>query len=496
MSDRREGNAIALAKTPNISALLERYPSSTLVSSGLSVGLPPGQMGNSEVGHLTLGAGRIIFQDLTRINSALADGAFRDHPVLNAEILNLKERGRALHIMGLLSDGGVHSHIDHLYAVIEVVKRCGLDKLYIHPFLDGRDTAPRIGAAYIKALEDFIARAGLGTIATVSGRYYAMDRDRRWDRLKRAYVALTEGHGMKASTAVEAVKEAYARGETDEFVRPTVITSDGKPTAFVRDGDGVLFINFRADRAREITAAFTDPDFTGFERKTRPELTAFVCMTEYDDAFDLPVLFPRKAVNNILGEVLSRSGIKQFRVSETEKYAHVTFFFNGGMEEPFEGETRLLIPSITDVPTYDIRPEMRAVEIADAAVGAVKSGDYGFILVNFANGDMVGHTGVIEAAIKACEEVDKSVGRLVEAARAGGWVAIVTSDHGNVEQMKDDGQDGPHTAHTCGLVPIIVVDDRMKGKELKKGGLSDVAPTVLKIMGIEVPPEMEGTPLL
>lgn len=496
VSSEKDCNATSLADTPTLDGLVQRYPSTLLNSSGLSVGLPKGQMGNSEVGHLTLGAGRVIYQELTRINTSITDGSFYENPTLNALIMNVKERGAALHLMGLLSDGGVHSHISHLYALLDVAKKRGLEKVYIHAFLDGRDTPPTSGRGFIEALQANIKKIGVGRVATVTGRYYAMDRDRRWERVRKAYGALVEGEGVKAEDPVAAVMRAYEKKETDEFVQPRVITSYGKPTATVWDGDSVIFFNFRADRARELTSALVSADFTGFERKKRPRLTNFLCMTEYDKEFDLPVLFPPQEFKNILGEVLNRSGVEQFRVSETEKYAHVTFFFNGGREEPYPGEKRLLIPSVKDVSTYDRAPAMRASEIADAAVEKITGGMQGFILMNFANGDMVGHTGDLHAAIKACEAVDRAVGRVVDAALKKGWAVIVTSDHGNSEQMSEEGSDEPYTAHTTNNVPFILVDDERSATELRpEGGLADVAPTVLKIMGIEAPPEMEGEPL-
>jgi 2,3-bisphosphoglycerate-independent phosphoglycerate mutase len=453
-------------------------------------------MGNSEVGHLTLGSGRIIYQELTRINKSIANGSFYENPTLNGLIMNVKERGAALHIMGLLSDGGVHSHITHLYAILDVAKKRALDKIYIHAFLDGRDTPPASGKGYIEGLLANIKKIGVGRIATVSGRYYAMDRDRRWERVRKAYAALVEGEGVKAEDPTGAVEKAYKRGETDEFVQPTVIMSYGKPTATVWEGDSIMFFNFRADRARELTTAFISNDFEGFERKIRPRLATFLCMTEYDQEFDLPALFLPQELKNILGEVLSRNDIEQFRVSETEKYAHVTFFFNGGLENPYPDEERLLIPSVKDVPTYDKYPSMRAPEITEAAVEKIKEGRHSFILVNFANGDMVGHTGDLHAAIKACEAVDRAVGSVVDAALDKGWAVMVTSDHGNVEQMMDEVTGEPYTAHTTSKVPFILVDDERRAITLRQdGGLSDVAPTLLKTMALEAPPDMKGEPL-
>jgi 2,3-bisphosphoglycerate-independent phosphoglycerate mutase len=493
---KKDGNATLLADTPNLKRLLQRYPSTTVNTSGLSVGLPKGQMGNSEVGHLTLGSGRIIYQELTRINKTIADGSFYENPTLNGVIMNVKERGAALHLMGLLSDGGVHSHITHLYALLDVAKKRGLNKVYIHAFLDGRDTPPTSGRGYIEGLLANIKKIGVGRIATISGRYFAMDRDRRWERVRRAYDALVEGEGVKAEDPTKAVERAYEKKETDEFIQPIVIMSYGKPTATVWNDDSIIFFNFRGDRARELTTAFITTDFAGFDRKKRPRLATFLCMTEYDREFELPVLFQPQELKNILGEVLSRNGVEQFRVSETEKYAHVTFFFNGGMEKPLPGEERFLIPSVKHVPTYDKFPSMRAPEIADAAVEKIKEGRHRFILMNFANGDMVGHTGDLHAAIKACEEVDRGVGRVVDAALDKGWAVLVTSDHGNCEQMIDEVTGEPYTAHTSRKVPFILVDDERSAITLREGaGLADVAPTLLKIMALEVPPDMDGEPL-
>jgi 2,3-bisphosphoglycerate-independent phosphoglycerate mutase len=496
LNPEKSGNAIALASTPNLTRLASEYPTTAIGTSGYSVGLPEGQMGNSEVGHLTMGAGRIVFQELTRITREIENGEFHKNPVLTGLLDKVKDRGASLHVMGLLSDGGVHSHMEHLYAVIEAGKRRGIEKIFIHAFLDGRDTPPSSGKGYMEELDRYIGKTGAGRVATVSGRYYAMDRDNRWERVKQVWGAMVEGAGLKVFDPVEAVQEAYDRGETDEFVTPTVIVSEGRPVATVNDGDGMIFFNFRADRAREITRAFVSEDFEGFERTTRPALAGFACMTEYDKSLNMPVLFKPQGLLNILGEVLSKKGVKQFRVSETEKYAHVTFFFNGGREEPFPGEQRLLIPSVKDVPTYDKKPEMRAMEIASAAVEKINSGQCSFLLMNLANGDMVGHTGVLEAAISACETVDKAVGMVTDAAVRNGWSVIITADHGNAEQMIDPATGGPFTAHTTNLVPMILVDSEKKGVKLRDGGgLEDIAPTVLKLMGIEKPAEMNGKPL-
>lgn len=492
----KDGNATLLAATPNITRLMRDYPFTVINTSGESVGLPHGQMGNSEVGHLAIGAGRVVYQELTRIDRAAQDGEFRKISLLNSLIDELKQKDKALHLMGLLSDGGVHSHINHLYAIIAAVASRGLKKIYIHAFLDGRDTPPDSGIGYVSALCDFLKKTGAGRVATVSGRYYAMDRDTRWERVARAYAAMAHGDGVKAADPAEAVRAAYGRGETDEFVAPTVITDDGRPVAVIKDGDGVFFFNFRADRAREITSALTDDGFASFDRSGVPRLAGFLCMTEYDRRFGLPVVFPPQTLNNILPDVLAGAGLKQFRVSETEKYAHVTFFFNGGKEEPYPGEDRLLIPSVKDVDTYDKAPQMRAREIAEAAIAKIKGGGVSFILMNFANGDMVGHTGVLPAAIAACAAVDRGVGMVVDEARKRGWTVLVTSDHGNAEQMIDPATHSVFTAHTTNPVPFILVDDERQGVTLRRGGgLKDVAPTVLKIMGFDKPEEMTGEPL-
>ncbi len=498
VSETGIGDATRAAETPNLDRLLEKYPHTTLTPSGRSVGLPEGQMGNSEVGHLTLGAGRVIFQDLTRISNAIDDSSFFENPVLKETLSDLKSSGGALHLMGLVSDGGVHSHNTHLYALVRAAKAAQIEKVFIHAFLDGRDTPPKSGLGYIEELETELEEIGLGKVATVSGRYYAMDRDNRWDRVQRAYDAMTgTSKEDTASTGTEAVSNAYERGDSDEFVMPTLV-ADGP----VSDGDSVIFFNFRADRAREITRAFTDEEFDGFERKSFSKLKSFVCMTEYDQSFGLPVLYEKEGYKNILAELLAGQGIKQFRVSETEKYAHVTFFFNGGLEEPFPGEERELIDSVRDVATYDLSPRMRADEIAASAVEHInKRGEdgaplYGFVLMNFANGDMVGHTGNMLATIQACEAVDEGVGAVVEAALKNGYAVLVTADHGNAEEMFIPETGEPITAHSTLPVPFILVDDTRVGTKLREGcGLRDIAPTILKILSIPVPEEMDGAPL-
>lgn len=495
----KDGNAVRLASTPNLDRLFREYPSSAIETSGLSVGLPEGQMGNSEVGHLTMGSGRVVYQELTRISKAIVDGGLDAHPEIERLASGLRASGKALHLMGLLSDGGVHSHMSHLLGLLDLFARKGLERVYVHAFLDGRDTLPTSGAKYLEELLAHIKKTGSkAKVATVTGRYFAMDRDNRWDRVRLAYDAITASSGVLAEDPLEAVKDAYARGETDEFVKPVIVTEKGRPVGPLSDGDGVIFFNFRADRAREIARAFVDDGFDGFdgfERAVRPALSVFLTMTEYDSSLGAPSLFKPQDLKNILGEVLSRNGVRQFRVSETEKYAHITFFFNGGAEAPFEGEERLLIPSVKDVATYDLKPEMRAIEIAEAAVEKIKDGSYSFVLMNFANGDMVGHTGVIEAAVKACETVDKAVGMVSDAALERGWTVIITADHGNAEQMKDPSDGGVFTAHTTNAVPFIFADNDRKGVALASGGLEDVAPTVLKAMGLAQPQDMTGKPL-
>ncbi|OAG28701.1 2,3-bisphosphoglycerate-independent phosphoglycerate mutase [Thermodesulfatator autotrophicus] len=491
-----EGNAIRLAGTPNLDALKETYPFTLLKCSGEAVGLPEGQMGNSEVGHLNIGAGRIVYQDLTRINMAIKDGSFFENPVLKEAFARARETGGKVHLLGLVSDGGVHSSLEHLFALLELAKREGLcDRVFLHAFTDGRDTPPQSAIEYMARVKQKMEELGCGEIASVSGRFYAMDRDKRWERVAKAYQALVLGEGLKASDALEAVKEAYNRGETDEFITPTVIIKDNKPLALIDDGDVVIFFNFRADRARELTRALTDPKFNEFDRQKWPKLAYYVCMTLYDETFDLPVAFPPEHLVNIWGEVISKAGLYQFRTAETEKYAHVTYFFNGGEEKPFPKEERKLIPSPRDIATYDQKPEMSAYEVTEEVIRRIKSNKYSFIVMNYANGDMVGHTGVLEAAIKAVKVVDECVGKVLKAWRevTGGAPAIVTADHGNCEMMIDPETGGPFTAHTGNPVPFYLVDDKMKNKKLLEGGiLADIAPTGLYLMGLEIPKEMTG----
>ena len=496
ISAHKDGNAIALAQAPVYKGLMMNHPHTALRASGEAVGLPDGQMGNSEVGHLNLGAGRIVYQDSTRISKAIRDGDFFKNPVLLSAMERVKKSNGALHLMGLLSDGGVHSRMDHLYAMFDMVKAQGITKVFFHAFLDGRDTPPSSALGYISALEEHLSRIGIGAIATVSGRYYAMDRDKRWDRVKKTYEAMILAEGICQFSAAEAVQQSYEHGKTDEFLIPTVIMdkNSDKPIGSIQDGDGVIFCNFRSDRAREITQALTAADFQGFSRTIMPKLASFSCLTTYDESFDLPVAFAPMRLPHILGEVLSARGVRQLRIAETEKYAHVTFFFNGGEEAPFPLEDRILIPSPRDVATYDKKPEMSAREVTDALVKNILSRQYGFILANFANPDMVGHTGVMEAAVKAVEVLDECLGRVLRAAQDTGAVVAITADHGNVEQMKDPENDQPFTAHSTNMVPFILLGEKVR---LKKGGLlADVAPTVLALKKIEKPEEMTGESLI
>ncbi|MSP62921.1 MAG: 2,3-bisphosphoglycerate-independent phosphoglycerate mutase [Myxococcales bacterium] len=495
-------NAIRMARMPTLDALYAGYPHGTLDASGLAVGLPDGQMGNSEVGHLNLGSGRVVYQDLTRINKSIVDGDFFYNPALIDAVEHAKASGGALHLLGLTSPGGVHSSLPHAYAVVELAKRRGLDRVFWHAFLDGRDVAPKSAARILRDVAAELARLGVGRLATVIGRYYAMDRDQRWDRTERAYRLLVEGEGRAATASdpARAVEEAYLRGETDEFVAPIVLTDGGRAVATIGDGDAVVFWNFRSDRARQLTRALAGldlPEGGGFPRAPLPRLSTCVCMCEFDVRFGLPVAFPKRKLTRLLGEVLSEAGLRQLRTAETEKYAHVTFFFNGGIEQPFPNEERRLVPSPRDVATYDHAPRMSAVAVTDGVVEALASGDFGFILVNFANPDMVGHTGMLEPAIVAVETVDACIARILDAARARGAALVITADHGNCETMYDPVTGEPHTAHTTNPVPILIIDEAARGREVRSGGrLCDVAPTVLDLLGLAIPTEMEGRPLL
>ena len=488
-------NAVCQAHTPRLDALAAAYPATRLNASGLNVGLPEGQMGNSEVGHLNIGAGRVIYQDLTRISKSIVDGDFFTNPVLREAMARTRAAGGRLHLLGLLSDGGVHSHITHVYALVELARREGIGELFIHAFTDGRDTPPKSAGGYLAELEGELGRLGLGQVATVIGRYYAMDRDNRWERVEQAWRAMVLGEGQPADSGMAAIAAAYVAGETDEFIKPKVVQRNGAPVGPIGDNDGLIFFNFRADRARELTRTFTQPDFANFQRPQIPQLSAFVCMSEYDETFALPVAFPTESYPDLLGTVVARAGLKQLRIAETEKYAHVTFFFNGGEETPAPGEDRVLIPSPQEVATYDQKPAMSALEVTDEAVRRIASGDYALIVLNFANPDMVGHTGILSAAIAAMETVDTCVGRVVDAVLAAGGIALLTADHGNCEQMSD-GSGSPHTAHTANLVPLILVDPERQNARLREGILADIAPTILELLELPQPAAMTGRSLL
>ena len=496
LNEKTEGNAIAMANTPVMDKLMAEYPFVKGNASGLAVGLPDGQMGNSEVGHMNIGAGRIIYQDLTRITKDIDDGTFFENKVLLQAIENCKKNDSDLHLWGLLSDGGVHSHNSHLYGLLEMAKKNGLEKVYVHAFLDGRDTPPASGKDYVQQLEDKMQEIGVGKIASLSGRYYAMDRDNNWDRVKLAYDSLVTGEGIKATDAVLAMEDSYANDKTDEFVLPTVITDEaGKPLSLVKDGDSVIFFNFRPDRAREITRAFCDDKFTGFERDFL-KLT-YVCFKDYDETIPNKLIaFEKEEIKNTFGEFLAAHGKKQLRLAETEKYAHVTFFFNGGVEDPNVDEFRLLVNSPKDVATYDLKPEMSAPEVGMDLVEAIKSDKYDVIVINFANPDMVGHTGVIPAAVKAVERVDSLVGDAVQAVKDVDGVLFICADHGNAEKMIDYETGAPHTAHTTNPVPFILVNADPSWKLREGGCLADIAPTLIEIMGMEQPKEMTGKSLI
>ena len=495
------GNAIELDGSRNVKALAEKYPSATLGASGLSVGLPDGQMGNSEVGHLNMGAGRIVYQDLTRITKSIGDGDFFENPALIKAMDNAKQNGKKLHLYGLLSDGGVHSHITHLYALLKMAKKEGVKEVYVHCFTDGRDVSPTSGAGFVRALQAEIDRIGCGKIASVCGRYYAMDRDNNWDRVEKAYDMLTLGEGIKCENAADALEASYKDGVTDEFVKPTKVYENGRPVGLLEKGDSVIFFNFRPDRAREITRAVSQREFvvpkgTAFERKTGFLETTYVCFTVYDAQFTgIEIAFPEKHIKNTLGEYISSLGMKQLRIAETEKYAHVTFFFNGGVEAPNPGEVRDLIPS-PKVATYDLQPEMSAYLVTDKVIEELSTGEYDVMILNFANCDMVGHTGVIPAAVKAVHVVDECVKRVTDKILEMGGAALLTADHGNADRMLgDDGK--PFTAHTTNRVPVVLVSDAMKGVKLREDGiLADLAPTLLTVMGVPVPEEMTGKSLI
>lgn len=492
INPNEKGNAVAIANTPNIDKLKKTWPTTIIHTSGLDVGLPEGQMGNSEVGHTNIGAGRIVYQDLTRITKSIEDGDFFSIKELSDAIDNCKKNNSNLHIMGLLSDGGVHSHMRHLFAILELAKRKDFENVYVHCFMDGRDTPPTSGEGYIAKLEEKMKEKGVGKIATIEGRFYAMDRDKRWNRVKEAYDAMVNGVGEEATSALGAIEASYQKEVFDEFVKPTVIRNGEKPVATIEDNDSVIFFNFRPDRAREITRTLVDKDFNEFE--TKKMNLFFVCFTQYDETMpNVKIAFKPESLVNTFGEYISKHGLKQLRIAETEKYAHVTFFFNGGEEKEYEGEDRILVPS-PKVETYDLKPEMSALEVTDKVVEAINSGKYDSIILNYANPDMVGHTGSLEAAIKAVETIDGCVERVVEAIEKQNGILIITADHGNAEQMIDYKTGEPQTAHTTNPVPLILVG--LEGVKLKEGKLADLAPTMLDIMGLEKPQEMTGESLI
>lgn len=491
---KQEGNAIQAANKPNLDSYLTKYTNTVVHTSGMDVGLPEGQMGNSEVGHTNIGAGRIVYQELTRITKSIKDGDFFEKEEFLKAVENCKKNNSKLHLFGLLSDGGVHSHNTHLYGLVEMAKRNGLKDVFIHCFYDGRDVPPDSSKVYTEELEAKLKEIGVGKIASVMGRYYSMDRDNRWERVQLAYDVMVSGKGLTANSAVEAVEASFAKKEFDEFVKPTAIMENGKPVATIDANDSVIFFNFRPDRAREITRTFVDPEFKGFERAKGFFPLFFVCMTQYDMTMpNVVVAFKPQTLDNTFGEYISRLGYRQLRIAETEKYAHVTFFFNGGVETQYEGEDRALIPS-PKVATYDLKPDMSAYEVAEEAVKRIDSKQYDVIILNFANCDMVGHTGVFDAAKAAVEAVDECVGKVVDAVNAQGGVVLITADHGNAEQMVDYENGGAFTAHTTNVVPLIGIG--LGNAALKEGRLADLAPTMLDIMGVDKPAEMTGTSLL
>ena len=495
LNSSTNGNGVALAKTPVMDKLMAEYPYVKGYASGLAVGLPDGQMGNSEVGHLNMGAGRIVYQELTRITKSIEDGDFFENTELLGAIENCKKNNSDLHLYGLLSDGGVHSHITHVFALLELAKRNGIKNVYVHCFMDGRDTAPDSGKDFIAKLYDKMEELGVGEIASVTGRYYAMDRDNRWDRVEKAYRALTLGEGNQAACGKCAIKASYEAGKTDEFVEPTVITKDGKPVGVIKDKDSVICFNFRPDRAREITRCFCDDEFTGFDRGSRKDVY-YVCFTDYDVTIpNKYVAFKKEKITNTFGEFLAANNMTQARIAETEKYAHVTFFFNGGIEEPNKGEDRILVKS-PKVATYDLQPEMSALEVCDKLCDAIRSDKYDVIIINFANPDMVGHTGVVDAVVKAIETVDACVGRAVEAVKEKDGVMFICADHGNAEVLVDENTGEPYTAHTTNPVPFILVNYDNEYTLKENGKLCDIVPTLIDIMGMEKPAEMTGQSLL
>ena len=493
INDNEKANAVKLANTPNIDKLMKIWPTTEIYTSGLKVGLPDGQMGNSEVGHTNIGAGRIVYQDLTRITKSIEDGDFFSNQEFIAAIENCKKNNSKLHILGLLSDGGVHSHIRHLVALLEVAKRKDFDDVYVHCFLDGRDTPPASGESYISQLEEKMKEKEVGKIASISGRFYSMDRDKRWERVQKAYDALVKGEGEKATSAISAIESSYQQEVFDEFVLPTVIcNSNNEPVATIQDKDSVIFFNYRPDRAREITRSLVDPEFDGFT--TKPLDLYYVCFTQYDETIpNVQIAFKPESLKNTFGEYVSNQGLTQLRIAETEKYAHVTFFFNGGEEKQYPGEDRILVPS-PKVQTYDMQPEMSAVEVTDKVVEAIESDKYDCIILNYANPDMVGHTGNLEAAIKAIETIDECVERVVSAIEEKNGIILMTADHGNAEQMIDYKTGEPHTAHTTNVVPLVLIG--VEGVQLKVGKLADLAPTMLDLMELPKPEEMTGESII
>ena len=496
INENNASNAIAYANAGVINALQQKYPHTVLGASGEDVGLPDGQMGNSEVGHLNIGAGRIIRQELSRITYEIGSGEFFANPALIKAMDGAKQSGKKLHLYGLLSDGGVHSHNTHLYALLKMAKERGLSEVYVHCFLDGRDVSPTSGANFVRALQENIDQIGVGTIATVSGRYYAMDRDNRWERVEKAYDCLTTGAGEKTLDAAEAIEESYKAGVTDEFVLPTKVYKNGAPVGLIEEGDSIIFFNFRPDRAREITRAFSEPEFSGFERKTGFLNPLYVCFTQYDATFtNVTIAFGKQSYANTLSEYLSKKGHKHLKIAETEKYAHVTFFFNGSVEAPTALEDRILIAS-PKVATYDLQPEMSAYEVTEKVLNEIENDKYDVIILNYANCDMVGHTGVFEAAVKAVKTVEECMDKIVSAVLAKGGSALITADHGNADKMFDENGK-PFTAHTTNVVPFILVSEQFKGVTLREGGiLADIAPTLLEVLGEEIPAEMTGKSLI
>jgi len=496
LSESKKGNAIALGKTPRMDSYLSGYPNARLDSSGEAVGLPEGQMGNSEVGHLNIGAGRIVCQEFTRISKSIRDGSFFYNPVLIKAFTEAVECNKNVHLLGLVSDGGVHSHISHLKALVDMAEIIGVNNLFIHAFLDGRDVPPRSAIEYLKELDEYLDKKPSGRVATVSGRYYSMDRDNRWARTKKAYDALVYGKGKKFHNSLELIKESYKNKIDDEFVVPAIIESNRKINGMIKDGDIVIFFNFRSDRTRQLVKPFIQTSFRRFNRGNNPSRVYFVSMTSYDKNFDIPVAFPPQVIHNTLGEILSKNGLRQLRIAETEKYAHVTFFFNGGTETPYQGEDRILIPS-PNVSKYDQKPEMSANEVTDTLIQKINEDDYDVIILNYANSDMVGHTGFIESAVKAIETVDSCVGRVVDTIGSVGGITLVTADHGNAEEMICPISDRTLTAHSLSQVPFITCSNDYKiSKSKKQYELRDIAPTLLYLLNIKKPPQMSGTSII